>query len=96
MEVVRTEMDKIHQGMDGVENNAVLMSDRKFIQTILNALTGEYTTNEIGTLGCQVTPFGHLPGVLFTIFSILEWSHTPEEPGVWVHLYVSLHEWSTR
>jgi hypothetical protein len=50
----------------------------------------------MGTLGCQFTPFGHLRGVLFTIFSILGWLHTPEDPGVWVHLYVRLHECSTR
>jgi hypothetical protein len=50
----------------------------------------------MGTLGCQFTPFGHLQGVLFTIFSILGWLHTPEDPGVWVHLYVHLHECSTR
>jgi hypothetical protein len=33
----------------------------------------QHTTNEMGTLGCRVTPLGHLPGVLFTIFSIMGW-----------------------
>jgi hypothetical protein len=41
-----------------------------------------YTTNEMGTLGCQGTPFGLLPGVLFSIFFILGWFHTPEDPGL--------------
>jgi hypothetical protein len=42
MESVRTEMDEIHQETDGVAIGAVLMSDRQFIQTILNGLTDDY------------------------------------------------------
>jgi regulator of replication initiation timing len=42
MESVRTEMDEIHQDTDGVVIGATLMSDRQFVQTILNALTDDY------------------------------------------------------
>ena len=42
MESVRTEMDEIHQETDGVVIGATLMSDRQFVQTILNALTDDY------------------------------------------------------
>jgi regulator of replication initiation timing len=42
MESVCTEMDEIHQDTDGVVIGATLMSDRQFVQTILNALTDDY------------------------------------------------------
>jgi hypothetical protein len=42
MEFVCTEMDEIHQETDGVAIGAELMSDRQFIQTILNALADDY------------------------------------------------------
>jgi hypothetical protein len=42
MESVCTEMDEIHQETDGVAIGAEMMSDRQFIQTILNALTNNY------------------------------------------------------
>jgi hypothetical protein len=42
MESIRTEMDEIHQDTDGVAVGAILMSDRQFVQTILNALTDDY------------------------------------------------------
>jgi hypothetical protein len=43
MESVRTEMDEIHQDTDGVVIGAMLMSDRQFVQAILNAaLTDDY------------------------------------------------------
>jgi hypothetical protein len=35
-------MDEIHQDTDGVAVGATLMSDRQFVQTILNALTDDY------------------------------------------------------
>jgi hypothetical protein len=57
------------------------------IRTILRTGVTAYTTNEMGTLGCQGTPFGPLPGVLFIICSILGWFHTPGDPGV-EHIYM--------
>jgi hypothetical protein len=42
MESVRTEMEEIHQDTDRVVIAATLMSDRQFVQTILNALTDDY------------------------------------------------------
>jgi hypothetical protein len=42
MEAVRTEMDEIHQETDGVTIGAVLMSDRQFIQMILDELKEDY------------------------------------------------------
>jgi hypothetical protein len=36
-------MDEIHQETDGVAIGAEMMSDRQFIQTILNALTINYS-----------------------------------------------------
>jgi hypothetical protein len=42
MESVRTEMDEIHKETDGVAIGAEMMSDRQFIQIILNALTINY------------------------------------------------------
>jgi hypothetical protein len=51
------------------------------------AIGGEPHHKRDGTLGCQGTPFGPLPGVLFSIFSILGWLHTPGDPGVG-HIYM--------
>jgi hypothetical protein len=65
--------------------DAIQMIDRQLANTCMFGRIKSAVKPLSSTLGCRGTPFGHLPGVLFSIFSILRWFHTPEASGV-VHI----------